>query len=405
MSQDKPHSSCIVSLRFSDETHSENTDGQLSNSDEPEDHGQTSLPVASPINEETDIEGGVELIVDGVVISDERLNSKSFWREKCLVSILIISVVAITFAILCRPWASRLVDNSTQPSLAPSTSFPPTSIIDYENHIKEIVVNVSSEEALNNSSSIQYKLLKVLVGELPYLIDAGIIQLNDTKRISQRYSLLVVIGSGSRALLSPGTIETQQQNPFDECHLPFIACNENFEITSIFFVNKKTTNGGGIIATEIGTLLQLRQISFSNLGAKGTIPSEIGNLKHLRTIDLSDNLLTSSIPTEIWQLQNIELIDFKRNSLERTLSSQVGNLKKMIYLDLSQNMFNGSIPLELESMNALKGLKLQENDFTGNLDYFCERKPNFTTANEILIPVEINQFSYVLESGCILDCN
>jgi len=53
-------------------------------------------------------------------------------------------------------------------------------------------------------------------------------------------------------------------------------------------------------------------------------------------------------------------------------------------------------------MNELKGLRLHNNSFEGNLDVFCDWKSNSTEETPIHIVTEVALFPYKIEAGFCL---
>ena len=188
-----------------------------SNSVDNEHHELTRLPEASPTSR--DIVRGEELIIDGVIIRNEEQYSKLIRKEGILLLFLLVVFLSVlfgmTFGIFQRPMNSNILENSTAPTLSPFLSLSPDNVFDYEIYLREIAINVSGEEALNDSSSTQHKVLKIFAGEIPYLIEANIVQLNDTKRLSQRYALMIILASGNQGLPSMSHIQVQQKSPFE----------------------------------------------------------------------------------------------------------------------------------------------------------------------------------------------
>lgn len=367
------------------------------------------LPVATPIDElreeeeNTHVFEGREAVISGVIIKNGTKKSRKLEIILCLLTIVMIMAFTFSFGAI---HSHKNISNepSTIRPLPPSTSESPIDVFDYDGYVKMIATQISGKKALNDPSSIQYIMSSILSENLPGLVDAGIMNLNDTKRIAQRYVLLLIRASATRRFVESNFNQDLEEDPYDECDLPFIACNENAELTAIIYKNQATTEGGGTIPTEVGVLQHLVEISCSNDGLRGRLPSEIGNLKQLRILDLSDNVLTGALPTQIRKLQHLKLMNIRDNALGNSIPSGIGNLKKMEYLDLSHNKLSGFIPIDFTLMKNLKGLRLDNNSFTGNLDLFCEGASNIKKEDEIVIQSEINFFSYNFESGVSLDC-
>jgi len=64
--------------------------------------------------------------------------------------------------------------------------------------LRELALQVSNEEELNDPFLVQSKVLKTVEKNFPFLLERGVLHLlNDTKEILQRYTLGVIIGSMS----------------------------------------------------------------------------------------------------------------------------------------------------------------------------------------------------------------
>jgi len=289
---------------------------------------------------------GRELAIEGVVVTDRNKFRKMLEVITVFTTIIVIAVV-VYFVSGRQSRDLILNESSLSPSFLFSTSSSPTSVFDYDSLVvKRVAIEVSGKEALNDSTSTQYTTYKAATLKLPPLVvELAIIQLNDTKRLAQRYIVALIRASTLKTLSSENMVNLELEKPFNECNLPVVSCNKDSLLTGFVHVNTKTIGGGGMIPTEIGALLELRQITAENNVLKGTIPSEIGTLKHLRILDLKINKLTGIIPKEICDLPDLELLDIHTNFLENTIPSQVANMKKLKYMDLSNNMLSGSIPL------------------------------------------------------------
>jgi len=369
------------------------------------DDDSTILPQATPIHE---IPVDIEDVIDGVIVNDPNTPKKGI-REIVNGSIFsMLTIITIIIIVIFTNNHDRGLSanaSSIRPFSSPSTTPSPSNIFDYNSYIKEIAKQISGEEALNDPTSMEYFAWKYLVKSLPVTLEAGIHELNDTKRILQRYTIALIHAYGASRKPTKEYLRLQAMKPFDECaFVKFYVCNENSEITVIFIPNRKTTRGGGVLATEIGTLSNLKQFSMSNNGLRGTIPSELGNLHHLRILDLNDNYLSGTIPTQIWQLHNLELMILSSNMLVQTIPTNAESLQKLEYLDLSSNSLSGYIPTGLVSINELKGLRLYNNSLSGNLKYFCDLGSSVEDDEEILIVGEEVDLSYNLKTGWIIDC-
>jgi len=344
-------------------------------------------------------------VIDGVVVTEQRRLGKILGIAVSVFSIILLLMGAILATLILTGYIRP--EPSHQPSLVPTLSSSPTTAFDYERLVKGIAMQISEEEIVNDQSSIQYMTYKTIAGNLPLLLEKGLIELNDTDAIAQRYILGVTYASLSTEEKRRQPVLNIQAFLTPICDLVYCTCNNNAEMIGLSVQNLiSVTGGGGILASEIGALPELRQILFARNGIVSTIPSEIGNLKHLRTLDLRGNAFTGSIPTTIGKLKSLELLDVSNNMLDGSIPSEIGGLDSLKYLDLSQNGLVGDIPLELHTLMSIETLKLRNNSLTGNLEYFCNRSSSVVgEGEETIIEGVIDILSYVFEPAYELDCN
>ena len=97
----------------------------------------------------------------------------------------------------------------------------------------------------------------------------------------------------------------------------------------------------GKLATELGLLTSLTELSFGGESLTGTIPTELGLLTDVKFMYLYSNRLTGTLPSEL------------------------GLLTALSYLYIYDNGLSGSIPEEMASLVELQDLRLYNNSFTG----------------------------------------
>jgi len=86
---------------------------------------------------------------------------------------------------------------------------------------------------------------------------------------------------------------------------------------SLTHLQELQINNNGLIPwlpTEIGQLLNLRELSLNGLAIK-TLPPEIGNLRNLEVLDLEGNRFLSYLPEEIEQLENLQALNLAYTNL------------------------------------------------------------------------------------------
>lgn len=107
----------------------------------------------------------------------------------------------------------------------------------------------------------------------------------------------------------------------------------------------------GTIPTEIGLLIDLRNLWLSGSRVQGTIPDELYNIKELLTLDLGGCLLSG------------------------TISSKIENFRNLSWFSVSSNDISGSIPEEIFSLDDLYSFHLNGNTkLYGSIpERFCAR--------------------------------
>jgi len=243
-----------------------------------------------------------------------------------------------------------------------------------EDYVKSLILPISGEETLNDTSSIQHFFWKNIAFQLPGLIDESILSLNDTHKIIQRYCSLVIRYSAMKTEQVDLFLEDFSHDFLQfghECDDIFI-CDEERDVIAISILNDRHKNGGGYIAKELGSLTTLLHFVVTHNAITGTIPTEIGNLHNLQTLIVYDNMLSGAIPSEIGQLQDLEYLLLNLNKLEDELPFEIGQCVHLQYFDLSRNQLSGTIPASYENLTALEGLALYGNNFTGNIDFLCD---------------------------------
>lgn len=144
---------------------------------------------------------------------------------------------------------------------------------------------------------------------------------------------------------------------------------------------------GGQLATEIGQLLFLRQLSLHTNAITGSIPGSISALRNLRglylfqnllsgtvpsslspvlqALDLSKNRLTGPIPADLAASALLRRLDLSSNNLSSTIPSTLGSLTRLQVLILSHNQLFGPIP-QLSQLSNLQTLDLSHNSLSGS---------------------------------------
>ncbi|RWR91552.1 pollen receptor-like protein kinase 1 [Cinnamomum micranthum f. kanehirae] len=120
----------------------------------------------------------------------------------------------------------------------------------------------------------------------------------------------------------------------------------------------------------------LRMVSFQNNSLQGSILDQLGKLGPLRLVFLSDNQFSGVIPANAFE---------GKGSLRR--------------VHLSRNKFSGPIPVSLTGLSKLVELKLDGNQFTGEIPDFPQQDLQLDVSNNELegpIPADLSK----MNSGC-----
>ena len=124
----------------------------------------------------------------------------------------------------------------------------------------------------------------------------------------------------------------------------------------------------GTVASEIGLLTNLKEISMISNQLYGNIPTEIGGLKDsVESISLENNLLTGSMPSEIIELSLLRWFDVRNNMLTGTLMPEIGGMPLLTWLILGENNLTGTLPTQFGKLSNLLSLNLRSNSLSGSI--------------------------------------
>ena len=116
------------------------------------------------------------------------------------------------------------------------------------------------------------------------------------------------------------------------------------------------------IPTELGSLVFLKRLCFTDAKMVGKIPSELGLLTNLETLWLDKNQLAGRLPSELGNLARLTYVFVSDNFLNQSVPSEFGKLCALRSLSASRNKLSGSIPTELGNLTNLRDLFLSHNN-------------------------------------------
>ncbi|CAM8991447.1 unnamed protein product [Rhodiola kirilowii] len=165
----------------------------------------------------------------------------------------------------------------------------------------------------------------------------------------------------------------------------------------LFLFNNSLT---GSIPDGIGSLRELTQLDLSKNQLSGPVPVTIWNLNNLTFLQLSSNNLTGSIPPEIGNLQLLVMLDINTNNFEGELPSTLSELASLKTLSLFYNNFTGRIPSDLgKDIPGLIDVSFSNNKFYGELP--SELCSGFSLQN---LTANGNNFNGTLPA-CLKNCS
>jgi Leucine-rich repeat (LRR) protein len=146
----------------------------------------------------------------------------------------------------------------------------------------------------------------------------------------------------------------------------------------------------GVIPPEIALLTHLEEIHLMGGPTNyisGSIPSELGYLVNLRDVQLADNRLTGVLPSTLEAWHEIQYLDLSKNALSGSLTNEVvGGWFELTELHLSSNRFTGPMPLTWAQ--SLVFLELDNNILTGPLPASMGNLPELR-----LLSLDYNRFT------------
>ena len=162
-------------------------------------------------------------------------------------------------------------------------------------------------------------------------------------------------------------LEQQGWNPKDNevCSWEGIVCDPTDQET-VIGISLANHRFIGTLPSELGKLVSLKTIDFSQNLIEGTIPPEIAALPHLEKLSLKQNLLSGYVP--LFGSRMLQEIRLANNGLYGSLPSDIGQRHdRLSFLDLTGNSMHGKIPESIGLMKSLNTLSLSNNRFSGTI--------------------------------------
>ncbi|CAN6705400.1 unnamed protein product [Malus baccata var. baccata] len=122
------------------------------------------------------------------------------------------------------------------------------------------------------------------------------------------------------------------------------------------------------LPNEMGSLVQLEELSLHSNALKASALVPIFNISSLTFLNLYENNMSGSLPDNICEhLSSIRKFSFARNQLDGLIPSKLWQCKELRIISLHSNNFRGSIPKSLGNLTYLTTIILSDNHLTGTL--------------------------------------
>ncbi|KAL0877856.1 hypothetical protein Bca101_027562 [Brassica carinata] len=148
----------------------------------------------------------------------------------------------------------------------------------------------------------------------------------------------------------------------------------------------------GAIPSSLGILNQLRYLSLAANELTGEIPSSLGNLSSLLELRLSINHLVGQVPASIGNLNDLQVISLGQNTLNGTIPTSFANLTKLYHISLRSNNFTSTLPFNMSGFHNLEHFDVAANSFLGSFP-----KSLFTIPSLQVVYLDDNQFTGPIE--------
>ncbi|KAF7103847.1 hypothetical protein CFC21_104785 [Triticum aestivum] len=154
-------------------------------------------------------------------------------------------------------------------------------------------------------------------------------------------------------------------NDFDQ---PLASC-WFWNITSIRYLNLRSTNMYGQFPNSLGDLKSLQALAFST-DRLGSMTASMRNLCNLEVLDLSNSLLDENIRDTFQRLpqcspNKLKELHLENNNITGVLPNFIEEFINIVILDLSNNHITGHVPPEIGRFRNLTSLDLSSNRLGG----------------------------------------
>ncbi|XP_027084204.1 uncharacterized protein [Coffea arabica] len=174
-----------------------------------------------------------------------------------------------------------------------------------------------------------------------------------------------------------------------------------FNSSAITVISVGGNSFHGSLPTNIGlTLPNLEALAVGGNNFYGNFPSSITNASGLEILDLPYNKFAGQVPANLGDLTNLQLLNLDTNLFggnstgDLDFIASLTNCSDLRILALGYNNFGGIIPRDFGKLPNLQGLRLNQNDLSGQIvSTLCNN------TNLFFLDLSFNQF----EGGNIFD--
>ncbi|XP_042474242.1 leucine-rich repeat receptor protein kinase HPCA1-like [Zingiber officinale] len=127
-------------------------------------------------------------------------------------------------------------------------------------------------------------------------------------------------------------------------------------------------NFSGPIPDSIGFVQSLEVLRLDSNFLYGTIPSGISNLTSLNVLNLANNKLSGMLP-DLTGMTALNYLDLSNNSFSQSVAPLwFSDLLNLTTLNIESGNLQGDVPQTIFSFPGLQQVKLDDNEFTGDLN-------------------------------------